>query len=188
MWPYEPRIQTLKEVTIKVRKATSDQPSDWVCFVHLLRYVFLEPKFWVYGNSKICFFKQLCVCMISSVLPTVRTWHLSVLKWSNHLSDQFWSSWTSFCSSILSSLDMMQRRILVSSANMRVFEFILSGRSLMKITNSNSPNTLSCGIPLRTGVVKDLNFSPLTLTSWERFRRNASNHFKVLPVRLEFSN
>ena len=82
--------------------------------------------------------------------------------------------------SILSSLDVISRKILVSSTNRNVSEFMFSGKSLMYRTKRSGPRTLPWVIPLSTRVGKES--SPLTLTSWVRPLRNALIQFRISPL------
>ena len=83
--------------------------------------------------------------------PKCMTVHFEVLKGIIHLSDHsanlFISSWSCSRSSGLS----IRLQSLVSSANLEMRLVIPVSMSLMKIRNSTSPSTLSCGTPEVTG-------------------------------------
>ena len=68
----------------------------------------------------------------------------------------------------------------VSSANNRIFDLVLSGRSLMFIKNSIGPRTEPWGTPDVTGTVPDFSFSRTTV--YVRPERKACIHFKLGPL------
>ena len=105
-----------------------------------------------------------CVCFMFSNLPKVKMWHLSILNSSNHFFVHNSGESMSCCNAILSSLEVISRKFLVSSANRNVSEFMFSGQSLMYRTNRSSLRTLHWGILLSTSAGKES--SPLTLTTW----------------------
>ena len=104
------------------------------------------------------------VCFMFSNLPKVKTWHLSILNSSNHFFVDNSSESMSSCNVILSSLDVISRKILMSSANRNVSEFMFSGKSLMYRTKRSGQRTLPRGILLSTRAGKES--SALTLTTW----------------------
>ena len=57
-----------------------------------------------------------------------------------------------------------------SSANKRVLEMILSGRSFINSRNSKGPSTEPCGTPLTTGTLSEEHPSTVTLGSTKKER------------------
>ena len=78
------------------------------------------------------------------------TLHLSALKRSCYLSAQSTSLSMSACIVCLSDSVWTVDETLVSSAYIVHHDSRISGRSLIKITNSTGPSTLPCGTPLVT--------------------------------------
>ena len=127
---------------------------EWGTPLHFFKYMF----------KLISIHIAYCSGMCTSYLPKVRTWHLSRLNLSNHFSDQPLSESISYCNMCASSLEVIWRNNLTSSANRSASDVIASAKSFMYITNNNVPKTLPCGIPLNTGV--DSESAPFTFTTW----------------------
>ena len=119
-------------------------------------------------------------------MPIVNTWYFVRLKLRSHFFDHASNASISDCSSTVSSLLLISRKILVSSANNNDSDLMLSGRSFIYITKSNGPSTLPWGIPLRTSAVKDS--SPFTITVCLRLLRNALIQFRIFPCILYASS
>ena len=70
--------------------------------------------------------------------------------------------------------------MVVSSANNRILDLVLSGRSLIYIKISIGPRTEPWGTPYVTGTVPDFSFSRTTVCF--RPEKNACMHFKLGPL------
>jgi len=88
--------------------------------------------------------------LLWSILPKYMTFHLLALNIICHSSAQSNNLSRSSCSFTVSLSVEILPNILVLSANFSIQFLTPYSKSLMKIRNSNGPNTDLCGTPLRT--------------------------------------
>ena len=80
----------------------------------------------------------------------------------------------------MSELDSMVLRILVSSANVAIFEFVTtSGGWFSYKRNNKKPRIDACGTPDVTGTGRDV--APRTVVCWYRFVRWETIPFRIWP-------
>lgn len=104
--------------------------------------------------------------------------HLLTLSWSSLSVYQVEMATRSFCRSAVSNEEWRWRYRAQSSANRRIWEGILFGRSLMKMRKRRGPSTKPCGMPEMTGLGTDS--CEFTKHDWWWSLRKCSIHVNKL--------
>ena len=110
-------------------------------------------------------------------LDTLTTLHFGGWNSMPHLDSHSAKASRSCCRTEQSLWSYIGLYTMQSSANKRVLEMILSGRSLINSRNSKGPGTEPSGIPLTTGTLSEKH--PSTVTLWVMSRRNEVIHWWV---------